>query len=107
MKSTIPFCLSGGIAVCFFIFHHFSRQLRQQVAVACWATKTGCPFMGVCFPSFIGSATASLSRMKSSACRRIVPAPFSAKYLRSAAERWNLARNFDLANFSNASSLVT
>ena len=31
---------------------HFSVQPRQQVAVACWATNTGWPRIGVCLPSF-------------------------------------------------------
>ena len=31
----------------------------DQVPVACWATKTGCPCHGVCFPSFSGRAGAS------------------------------------------------
>ena len=35
---------------------HFSRQPRQQVAVACWATKTGCFPIGVCLPSLGGNA---------------------------------------------------
>lgn len=34
--------------------YHLFRQPRQQVAVACWAIKTGCPRMGVCLPSFCG-----------------------------------------------------
>ena len=31
---------------------------RQHVAVACWAMKTGCPFIGVCLPSFFGKSGA-------------------------------------------------
>jgi hypothetical protein len=33
---------------------HFDMHPRQQVAVACWAMKTGCPLIGVCLPSFYG-----------------------------------------------------
>src|SRR3546814_1045409 len=38
---------------------HLARQLRQHVAVACWAIKTGWPRIGVCLPSLTGSAGAS------------------------------------------------
>ncbi len=48
---------------------HFSMQPRQQQAVACWAIKTGWPRIGVCLPSFAGSAGATLSRIKSQAWR--------------------------------------
>ena len=42
---------------------HFARHPRQQVAVACCATKIGCPRIGVCRPSFCGWASASHRRM--------------------------------------------
>src|SRR5699024_3756690 len=47
------------------ILCHFSRQPLQQVAVACWAIKTGWPRIGVCFPSFGITAGASLFSIKS------------------------------------------
>ena len=97
-KSTIRACLCGGISVPFGTFHHFARQLRQQHAQACCALNTGCPRIGVCRPSFGGFAGARRVRMKSSAWRLIVSMPFSATYRLSAGERWNLARNLDLAS---------
>ena len=53
------------------------RSFRQQVAVACCATKTGWPRMGVCFPSFGITAGASLFSMNSNAWDRTVSMPFS------------------------------
>ena len=41
------------------------KQPRQQVAVACCAIKTGCPLIGVCFPSFGISAGTNLFSKKS------------------------------------------
>ena len=49
--STIYSCSCPDSSLPRGILCHFSRQPRQQVAVACWAIKTGCPFMGVCLPS--------------------------------------------------------
>ena len=69
---------------------HFSRQPRQQVAVACWARNTGWPFgaprIGVCSPSFAGSAGASRFLTISAACSRMVSIPFSEIYRRSASD---------------------
>ena len=45
--------------------HHFSIQPRQQQAVACIALNTGCPRIGVCRPSFAGTAAESFARTKS------------------------------------------
>lgn len=56
---------------------HFRMHSRQQVAVACCAINTGCPRIGVCFPSFGIYAGASLFAIKSSACFLIVSSPFS------------------------------
>ena len=95
---------SGGMAVPFGTFHHLHRHPRQHVAVACCALNTGCPLIGVCFPSFGGLAGASRVRMKSSACRRIVPMPLSAMYFLSASESRNRERNFDFASLWNAAS---
>ena len=77
---------------------------EQQQAQACCALNTGCPRIGVCFPSFGGFAGASLIRMKSSQWERIVLIPFSAIYFLSASERWKRLRNFDFASRANAAS---
>jgi len=77
-KSTMPCWRSAGMATPRGTFHHFARQLRQQQAQACWAMKTGCPRIGVCFPSLGGFAGARRMRTKSAAWRRIVSRPFSA-----------------------------
>lgn len=58
------------------IFVPLSNALLQHVAVACCATKTGCPFIGVCFPSFGITAGASLFAINSLACSLIVSKPF-------------------------------
>lgn len=62
---------------------HFSRQLLQQVAVACCAINTGCPFQGVCFPSLTGYAAANRLFTKSAACSRIIFMPFRFRYSNS------------------------
>ena len=106
---------------------------EQQQAQACCALNTGCPRIGVCFPSFGGLARlsrslfASLSplgvaasprvaaparggygarrvRTKSSQWERIVSIPFSAMYFRSASERWKRLLNFDFPSRANAAS---
>ena len=97
---------SGGIGMPFGTFHHFSRQLRQQQAHACCALNTGCPRIGVCFPSFGGFAGARRVRTKSSQCLLIVSSPFSAMYFRSSAESWNRLRNLDFASRANALSIA-
>jgi len=103
-KSTIPRCCSTGIGVPRGTFHQLARQLRQQQAQACCALNTGCPRIGVCFPSFGGFAGASRVRMKSAQWERIVSIPFSAMYFRSASERWKRLLNFDFANRTKAAS---
>ena len=103
-KSTMPRWRSSGMSVPRGTFHHFARQLRQQVAVACWATNTGCPRIGVCFPSLGGFAGARRVRTKSAAWQQIVCRPFSAMYRLSASERWNRLRNLDRASRANADS---
>lgn len=60
-----------------FILCHLRMHSLQHVAVACCAINTGCPFIGVCFPSFGICAGASLLAIKSSACFLIVSNPFS------------------------------
>lgn len=62
---------------------HFSRHLRRQVAVACCAINMGCPFIGVCFQSFLGMAGANLVVMKSTAWDRMVSMPLFWMYCRS------------------------
>ena len=57
---------------------HLARHPRQQHPVACCATKTGCPRIGVWRPSLGGKAGASRCRTKSPACCRIVARPFAA-----------------------------
>ena len=54
---------------------HLARQERQQVPVACWATKTGWPRQGVCFPSLCGEAGARRFAMRSCACLRMSAGP--------------------------------
>ena len=125
-KLTIPRCRSAGIGVPRGTFHHLARQshirplrgfathreantpklceAEQQQAQACCALNTGCPRIGVCFPSFGGLAGASLVRMKSSQWERIVSIPFSAMYFLSADERWNRLRKFDFDNRVKAAS---
>ena len=43
---------------------------------ACWATKTGCPRIGVCLPSLAITAGARRLSTKSSAWLRINSSPF-------------------------------
>jgi len=83
---------------------HFSRQPRQQVAVACWAMKTGWFRIGVCLPSLAGSAGANRSETNCPACSRIVSRPRCWKYSDSAPRRRNRLRNRDRPNAANSSS---
>lgn len=106
INDTIFRCCSAVSGTLFGTFHHLFRHPRQQVAVACCATNTGCRPIGVCLPSFSGTADARRKRTKSSAWRRIVFIPFSATYRLSAAVRRNRRRNADRASFANASSCV-
>ena len=105
-KSTALRCCADESGRCRGTFHHFSMQPRQHIADPCIALKTGCPRMGVCRPSFFGSAGASFIRTKSSACRRTVSRPTRAMYARSAAVNSNRERNFDLPSRTNASAFV-
>ena len=46
--SSIAKAFSASVRACPGVMPcHFMRQVRQQQAVACWAVKTGCPFIGV------------------------------------------------------------
>src|SRR3569623_290314 len=83
---------------------HFCRQLRQQVAVACCATNTGCPRNGVCLPSFGGSAGASRLAINSRACAATVGKPFAARYSVSAFARRKRRRNAECAKAANTRS---
>jgi hypothetical protein len=74
---------------------HFSRHPRQHVAVACCATKTGCPLNGVCFPSLTGDAGARRRNTKSDACSRTVFKPFRRRYSSSFAPSEKFRRNAD------------
>ena len=98
----MPRCRSAGISTPRGTRHRFARQSRQQQAQACCALKTGCPRIGVCFPSFGGFAGARHVRMKSSQWERIVSSPLSSTYFLSASDRWNRLRNFDFASRANA-----
>jgi hypothetical protein len=83
---------------------HFSRQPRQQVAVACCATNTGCPRHGVCLPSFCGAAGASRCSMNARACSSTISRPFCARYSRSFGPSLKLRRKRDLFNATVSSS---
>ena len=86
------------------IWCHFCRQPRQHVAVACWATKIGCPRIGVCRPSFFGSAGASRSTMNCRPCSKTTGSVFSARYARSFTPSRNRLRNLLLARAVKRSS---
>lgn len=79
---------------------------RQQVAVACWAMNTGCPFMGVCLPSFRIVAGAIRFAIKSLAWDSIVSNPFCSIYRRSFSPNRKRLRNSDFANRSKTSSYI-
>jgi hypothetical protein len=83
---------------------HLARQLRQQVPVACWATKTGCPRNGVCFPSLAGCAGASRRATRSRAWARIVSLPLAPMYSLSRAVNRKRRRKADVANRPKISS---
>ena len=85
---------------------HFSIQPRQQVAVACCAVKTGCPRIGVCFPSFGILAGAIRFSIKSRACFSMTSKPFSSKYCLSFGESLNFRRKSDLLSLLNNSSYI-
>lgn len=83
---------------------HFSRHPRQHAAVACWATKTGWPRIGVCRPSFFGSAGASRSRSNFLPCSNTTGSVFSARYARSFGPKRNRLRNRLFESAANRSS---
>src|SRR5271157_4025765 len=83
---------------------HFSRQPRQQVAVACWATKIGWFLIGVCLPSFGGLAGARRSSMNFSPSDITASNPLRSRYSLSAARRLNRRRKEERANLSKTSS---
>ena len=55
--------------------------------------KTGCPLIGVCFPSFLGSGGAKRVVMKSVAWDRMVLIPLSRMYGRSLSVNLKRDRN--------------
>ena len=100
IRETRYSCSVAVSSLCWGNLCHFSIQPRQQVAVACWAMKTGCPCIGVCLPSFAGSEGATISRIKSQAWEWIVLRPLSLIYLSSFVLSLNLLLNFDFASLS-------
>jgi hypothetical protein len=74
---------------------HLYRHPRQQVAVAYWAMNTGCPLLGVCLPSFLGTAGANRVVMKSIAWDRMVSMLLEWMYSRSLSVNLNRERNLD------------
>jgi len=96
---------SSVSALPFSILYHFFRHPRQHVAVACCAMKTGCPFIGVCFPSFLGLGGAKRDVMKSAAWDRIVVIPLSLIYWRSLSVNLNRDLNFEF--LSAVSAVIT
>jgi hypothetical protein len=83
---------------------HFCRQPLQQQAVACCATKTGCPRNGVCFPSFASQAGANRAATKPRACSSTVESPQSRRYARSRSSSLNRRRKGERASAANTSS---
>ena len=88
----------------FSMWCHLARHPLQHVAVACWATNTGCPRKGVCLPSFRGSAGANRCAMKSAAWARTVSIPLDSRYSRSRTPNRNRRRNGDRDKALNKSS---
>jgi hypothetical protein len=76
---------------------HFARQPRQQVAVACCATNTGCPLKGVCLPSFAGLLAPSRFVMRSAASARTPWRPFLSRFRSSSARSRNRRRKGDFS----------
>ena len=68
------------------------RQVRQQVAEACWETKTGWPQYGVCLPSLYGVAGNKRPANIFLACCLITGRPFSSRIDLSLCPNRNLAR---------------
>ena len=105
--STIQPCSASDNGLPFGIPCHFSRQPLQHVPVACWPRNMGCPCgaprMGVCFPSFFGSAAESRFSTICAAWSRMVSMPFSRMYALSASCSRNRMRNFDWERRSNRS----
>lgn len=81
---------------------HLARHPRQQVAVACCATNTGWPRIGVWRPSLRGAAGARRSRTILSACAAMVSHPHHATYARSPSESRNRDRNRERASLSRS-----
>ena len=72
--------------------------------MACWATKMGCPRIGVADRSFCGSASASRSITKSLPCSRTTAKVFSFRYVVSLARAGKRLRNLLCARATNHSS---
>jgi hypothetical protein len=77
---------------------HFARQPRQQVAVACCATNTGCPLKGVCLPSFAGFAAPSRLHTISYAWPRTASSPLLSRYRNCSARSRKRRRNGDFGS---------
>ena len=105
-RLTIFFCWLSVRSLFFGTLYHLFKQPRQQQAQACCALNTGCPFIGVCLPSLGIYAGARCVRIKSSAWERIVSIPLFLTYSLSFSFKWKPDLNFDLFNFSKASSIV-
>lgn len=103
---TIFCCCAVLSSVPGFTLYHLYRQPRQQQAVACCATNTGCPRIGVCFPSFGIYAGASRIRTKSSAWERIFSMPLLFMYSLSFSPSEKRDRNFDFSSRARACSTV-
>ena len=74
--------VKNGISI--FIFPEGTRNKGEELSLLPFkdgafriATKTGCPLIGVCFPSFDISAGARRFLIKSQACSRTFSIPFS------------------------------
>ena len=103
-STTKPISLSLS-TLPFSIWYHFFKHPRQHVAVACWAINTGCPFIGVCFPSFFGNAGANLVVIKSTAWDRMVSIFLSWIYWQSLSVNLNRDRNFDFFRAAIATAI--
>ncbi len=69
--------------------------------------KYGWPRIGVCLPSFIGSAGASRWRIKSAACWSMISGPLSRQYCRSLTPSRKRERNVERARRANNRSCST
>jgi hypothetical protein len=93
MTSRTYFCSGGPSSVPLGILCQFCRQVRQQVALACWATNTGCPLYGVCLPSLYGNEGNNRVLSSCAACCRTVAIPLASMMALSFSLSRNLARN--------------